>query len=54
MNHLEIIHFLVTQTPEKVSHLNPDIPKDLETVIHLMIAKNKQDRIQVVFFQELT
>jgi hypothetical protein len=49
MNFLEIVHFLVTQTPEKVSKLNPDIPEDLEEVLHIMIAKNKRDRIQVIF-----
>jgi serine/threonine protein kinase len=46
-NTLDIIHYTVTRTPPTISSLNPDVPSDLENVITMMMAKNKEERVQV-------
>lgn len=47
MSFLEISHFTVSQSPPDLSELNPDVPKDLQIIINMMMAKNKRDRVQV-------
>lgn len=52
MEPLEIIHFTVTQVPPPVRTLNPSVPEELEEVLNIMIAKNKQERAQVGQFEQ--
>lgn len=47
MEPLEIIQFTVTQNPRDISELVPDVSQDLKTLVAMMIAKNKRDRVQV-------
>lgn len=42
----DIIHLTVAQKPMDIATLNPKVPGDLRQVIDIMIAKNKQDRVQ--------
>lgn len=46
-NTLELIHATVTTTPQDIVTLNPNVPQALGMLIHMMLAKNKQDRVQV-------
>jgi hypothetical protein len=50
MEVLEIVNFTVMQMPQEISELNPEVPEDLALVIKTMIAKNKRERVQVLFF----
>jgi hypothetical protein len=49
MKTLDIIHFTVTQDPIPICTLNPNVPAVIEKVIKIMVAKNKEDRVQVLF-----
>lgn len=49
MNTLDIIHFTVTQNPIPISSLNSNVPTELEAVVDIMMAKNKEERVQVIF-----
>ena len=48
MKTLDIIHFTVTQNPQSISSLNEDVPSEVEEIVNIMIAKNKEDRVQVM------
>lgn len=47
MKNIDIIHFTVTQNPPSITSLNPSVPEELAAVVEIMIAKNKEDRVQV-------
>lgn len=44
---LEIVHFAVAQNPIDLRLVNPEIPVELKQLLDVMIAKNKQERVQV-------
>eukprot|EP01127_Copromyxa_protea_P009181 TRINITY_DN2145_c0_g1_i9.p1 TRINITY_DN2145_c0_g1~~TRINITY_DN2145_c0_g1_i9.p1 ORF type:complete len:1144 (-),score=141.97 TRINITY_DN2145_c0_g1_i9:2628-5960(-) len=43
---LDIIHYMVTQTPPRIGYINPQVPKDMQDIVETMMAKNKDDRMQ--------
>jgi hypothetical protein len=47
LNTLEIVYAAVTSQPQGISLLNPQVPADLGKIIDMMLAKNKEDRVQV-------
>jgi hypothetical protein len=49
MNPLDIKYFTVAQYPAPIEQYVPGIPKAVVEVIALLMAKNKDDRVQVSY-----